>query len=103
MKTSHRRARALAAIACGLETAAAVYALVRIVQFVFIPEPNPAIVIASVHAGYFWRAWIAAYAGGFAALTTALVVRKTEPLARLALAALPWTALFAVLQALFVP
>ena len=98
-----RLARVLAAIACGLETAVAVYALTRVLQALLVPEPNPATLIQSLHAGYFWRAWTAAYAGGFVALAAALLAKRAAPLARAALAALPWTALLAVLQALLVP
>jgi hypothetical protein len=97
------RARALASIACGLEAAVVVYAVARVVEALLLPQPNPALVIASVHAGYFWRAWIAAFAGGFVALTVGLFARSTDPLARAALRALPFAALLAVAQALLVP
>ncbi|HEY1959619.1 MAG TPA: hypothetical protein VGH28_28615 [Polyangiaceae bacterium] len=98
-----RAARVLAAIACGLEAAVIVYALTRVLQALLVPEPNPATLMQSIHAGYFWRAWTAAYAGGFVALTAALLAKRAAPLAHVAVAALPWTALVAVLQALFVP
>ncbi len=96
------RARILAALACGLEAMVAVYAITRTLEALLLPQPNPATVIQSLHAGYFWRAWIAAYSGAFIALVAALLAR-TAPLARLALRALPWVALLAVVQALFVP
>ena len=96
------RARVLAAVACGLEGMVVVYAITRTLEALLLPEPNPATVIQSLHAGYFWRAWIAAYSGAFIALVAALLAR-TAPLARLALRALPWVALLAVLQAVLIP
>ncbi len=58
---------ALGAMA-GCVVAVALYAIVRGLQLVIFPEPNPATVIWSAHAGYFWRAWIVSYSGGMAAL-----------------------------------
>jgi hypothetical protein len=52
----------------GLVTAVILYALLRGLQLLLFREPNPATVIWSLHAGYFWRALIAAYAGGMAAM-----------------------------------
>jgi hypothetical protein len=54
----------------GCVAAVGLYALLRGLQLVLFPEPNPATVIWSAHAGYFWRAWIVSYAGGMAALMT---------------------------------
>jgi len=45
-------------------TSAFLYALLRIVQALLMKEPDPALVIYSEHAGFFWRAWISVYAGG---------------------------------------
>ena len=56
---------ALAAVAA-CTTSVALYALLRIVQMLLFPEPDPALVLWSEHAGYFWRAWTALYAGGMA-------------------------------------
>jgi hypothetical protein len=59
-------------VALGAMTACVVavglYGLVRGLQLMIFPEPNPATVIWSAHAGYFWRAWIVSYAGGMAGL-----------------------------------
>ena len=52
----------------GCVVAVALYALVRGLQLMIFPEPNPATVIWSAHAGYFWRGWIVSYSGGMAAL-----------------------------------
>ena len=80
-----------------------VYALIRTVQFFFIPEPNPALVMQSVHAGYFWRAWISAYAGGFVALAIGLLAKSEDRIAQVALDALPWSAGLLAAQGLLLP
>ena len=95
--------RPLLAIACGCEVACAAYAIIRTFQYFFIPEPNPALVMQSVHAGYFWRAWISAYAGGFVALLVGLLAKSEDRVARVALWALPWSAGVLVVQGLFIP
>ena len=41
----------------------ALYGMLRIVQWRLFPDPNPATVIWSAHAGYFWRCWTVVYAG----------------------------------------
>ena len=58
--------RAALALMTGLVTAVGLYGLLRGLQLIFFPEPNPATVIWSAHAGYFWRGWIVAYVGGMA-------------------------------------
>src|SRR5512142_927239 len=98
MKTKQAKlARVLAATVAGLETAIVVYAVTRVLQTLLVAEPNPALVITSAHRGYFWRAWIAAYAGGFVAIVIGLLSRDTHALAiaRTTLRALPWTAAIA--------
>ena len=53
--------------ACTAATVA--YALLRLGQFVLVGEANPAQILYSEHAAYFWRAWTASYIGallGFA-------------------------------------
>jgi hypothetical protein len=44
------------------------YVALRVIQLVWFPEPNPAIVIWSARAGYFWRLWTGAYLAGMGAL-----------------------------------
>jgi hypothetical protein len=54
--------------------AVALYAVLRVAQSFLFKEPNPATVIWSAHAGYFWRAWTVVYGGvmvGFAAFVAA--------------------------------
>jgi hypothetical protein len=65
--TSTRTRLALAAMSACV-TATALYAVVRGVQWVLVREPNPATVIWSAHAGYFWRMLTVVYAGGMAGM-----------------------------------
>jgi hypothetical protein len=97
------KARVLASIACGFEAAVVVYAVTRVIEVLLLPQPNPALIIHSLHAGYFWRAWTSAYLGAFLALAIVLLARDPKPIARAALRALPWAAAIGVLQGLFVP
>ena len=100
---SARLSRALAASIAGFESAVVVYAVVRVAQAFLFADPNPALVIQSTHHGYFWRAWIAIYAGGFVALAITLLARDTHALAKTTLKALPWAAAIGVTQAVLVP
>lgn len=59
-------------------TTALAYAVLRIVQHAFVPEPDPTLVIYSAHAGFFWRGWAAAYAGGMAGVAAWLVAGRHE-------------------------
>ena len=52
------------AVSWSLVSATFLYALVRGVQLILFPEANPATIIWSAHAGYFWRIWIVIYASG---------------------------------------
>jgi hypothetical protein len=58
--------RAALAVIAGCTAAALIYALIRMVQALLFPEPNPALVIWSEHSGFFWRSLTSAYAGGMA-------------------------------------
>ncbi|MCL2724971.1 MAG: hypothetical protein FWD69_11100 [Polyangiaceae bacterium] len=46
-----------------LTAAGALYAILRIGQALVFREADPALIFYSPHAGYFWRAWTAAYLG----------------------------------------
>ena len=64
------RPRLAVAFITACTAAIAAYALLRLGQYAFVAEANPADVMYSEHAAYFWRAWTAAYIGalvGFAA------------------------------------
>ena len=97
------RERVLLAAACACQAAVVVYAVLRVAQAAALPEPNPAVVGAGVHSGYFWRAWIAAYGGGFVGLVFALVIPPSDRIVAMATRALPITAALLLAQALFVP
>lgn len=101
--TAERYDRLLAAAICGLETTVALYAIIRTVQALLLDEPNPATIMQGAHAGFFWRAWIAAYGGGFVALTVALVSRSPHGLFQSATRTLPFAAALLVAQSLFLP
>jgi hypothetical protein len=101
--TAQRHDRWLAAAICGFETAAALYAIIRAVQALLIDEPNPATIMQGAHAGFFWRAWIAAYGGGFVALTVALLSGPPHRLFHVATRTLPFAAALLVAQSLFLP
>lgn len=93
--------RASIAFAAGCVAAAALYALLRIVQSLLFTEPNPALVFYSEHAGYFWRIWIVSYAGGMIAFLAWIAgVERTTRVLRRALAP---AALLLVVQAVLVP
>jgi hypothetical protein len=82
----------------------ALYAVLRLVQALLYPEPNPATVIWSAHAGYLWRAWTVAYAGAMAGFATFAAAKKHEALVcRVLLGGLSVAAGLIVVQGLFVP
>jgi len=82
----------------GCVVATGAYAVVRFIQFFVYPDPNPATLVWSAHAGFFWRCWTCAYAGGLAAFVAFLVTR--ERLSRSAAALPPAIAVAAALLAL---
>ena len=91
-------------IAWGLAVAVGAYAVVRSLQFVLYAEPNPASVVWSAHAGYFWRVWTVCYAGGIAAFVALLVARQhVERCARALGPAVAVVAALLALQAALVP
>ncbi len=67
----------------------------------FFREPNPATVIWSAHAGYFWRVLIVSYAGGMAAVMTwAAASAAPDRVARLLPSAVAVAAALILLQGL---
>ena len=89
------------ALATGFTSAALLYSILRIIQALVLPEPDPATVMWSEHSGFFWRAWTCAYVAGAVALVCSRFAndRLANLLAR---AIVPVTALV-VLQTIFVP
>jgi hypothetical protein len=85
-------------------TAVALYALLRGVQFVMFREPNPATVIWSAHAGYFWRALIVSYAGGMGGMLAWMVAgRAPERVARVLGSGVIVAAALILVQGLLLP
>jgi hypothetical protein len=89
---------AAASLAWGLIVAVGAYGVLRTIQYFLYPDPNPRTLVWSAHAGYFWRAWSCAYAGGIAAFAAYLFARRRP--ASVARALVPATAVAAVVLAL---
>jgi len=94
---------ALSAIAAAL-AAAALYAALRVGQALVGTEPDPALIIWSPHAGFFWRAWTAAYFGVMVGFVVFVVApRAPERVARAVSIAVLVVAALVAAQGLFVP
>jgi hypothetical protein len=88
----------------GLVVAVGAYAIVRSVQFFLYPDPNPATLVWSAHAGFFWRAWTVMYAGGIAAFVTFAMARgQAETAARALVPAVAVAAVLLALQSALLP
>jgi hypothetical protein len=96
-------ARVPLAFGWGGAVSVAGYALLRGFQYLVYPEPNPARMAWTPHAGYVWRMWTVGYAGGIAAFLAYVLTRSTERSARALAVVLPATALLLVAQATFLP
>ncbi|CAN5905287.1 hypothetical protein BH11MYX4_BH11MYX4_47200 [soil metagenome] len=93
----------LAVVAAAL-AATALYALMRLGQKLLFPEPDPATVIWSEHAGYYWRALTAAYVGGMAGFATWLVsAQRADATGRALEKLLPYVVVALVAQGLLLP
>jgi hypothetical protein len=94
---------ALGVIAAAV-TATALYALLRALQYYVFPDPNPANVVWSAHAGYFWRCISVLYAGGMAAILTFWAAgRDAARVTRVLARALPVAAALLAAQSLLWP
>lgn len=107
MKTTTRVRLGLALIA-GCLTATALYGVLRVIQKLLFPEADPALVIWSEHAGFFWRAWTVSYVGGMIAFVVWLLASRSDANAERAARALerfllPFAVLAITLQGLLVP
>ena len=91
-------------ICAGFLASMIVYALLRLQGAIWGHEPNPATLLFSLHAAYFWRAWTSAYAGAMVAIIVSFVARGREERAvRILSAWLVPSALVIFLQAILVP
>ncbi len=98
------RTRLALAVVAACTAATALYGIVRVAQALLFPEPDPALVIWSEHAGFFWRAWTVAYVGGMVGiLTWAVAERDPARVARALATAVPIAALVVAAQGLLVP
>jgi hypothetical protein len=102
--TTSPRVRLALALAGACIATVGLYAVLRLVQALLYKEPNPATVIWSAHAGYFWRVWTVAYAGAMAGFATFAAAKKHEALvSRVLVVGLSVASGLIVLQGLFVP
>jgi hypothetical protein len=91
-------------IAWGIVIAVSSYAVVRAIAFFVYPDPNPAGLVWSAHAGYFWRVWTVGYAGGIGSFVAYPLIRPRHAAAARALGpALVAAAALLVLQAALFP
>ena len=96
--------RAGLAVVAACTTAAALYAIIRLAQALIFPEPDPALIIWSEHAGFFWRVWTVFYLGGMSAFITWLLsARHAAAIASFLGWALPASALLLAAQGVLVP
>ena len=99
-----RTVRAALAVVAGCTTAIALYALLRIAQKLLFPEPDPALVLWSEHAGFFWRAWTAAYVGGTGGFVAWIASgRDAAKTARVLASSIVVSALLVAAQGVLVP
>jgi hypothetical protein len=92
------------AVCWGCIVAVGGYAVIRGVQFFLYPDPNPATLVWSAHAGFFWRSWTCAYAGGIAAFVAYLVARaRPEASVRALAPAVAVVGAMLALQVAFLP
>jgi hypothetical protein len=95
---------AAVSLAWGLLVAVGAYAVVRAIQFFVYPDPNPATLVWSAHAGYFWRAWTVGYAGGIATFIAFPIVRADlERAVRALVPAVGAATALLALQTVFLP
>jgi hypothetical protein len=91
-------------IAWGLLVSVAGYAILRGLQAVLSPAADPARLVWSAHAGFFWRAWTVSYAGGIAAFVTLALARgRSERAARALAPGVVVAASLLVLQSVIFP
>jgi len=77
--------RVMVAIAFGGVVAVVSYAALRVLEFFWFPEPDPAIVIWLDRSRFVWRVLIAAYMGGMGGLGGYAFVKRSERVAGMVL------------------
>jgi hypothetical protein len=102
--TEPRSVRLALATISACAAAGALYAALRVIQKILFREPDPALVIWSAHAGYFWRAWTAAYVGGMIGFITYIAAgRSTARTARVLATFVVISTVIITAQGLLVP
>jgi choline-glycine betaine transporter len=92
------------ALAWGCCVSVAGYAIVRFIQFFLYPDPNPATLVWSAHAGFFWRCWTCAYAGALASFIAYVGAKRgPERAARSLVGAIATAAVLLALQVAVFP
>jgi hypothetical protein len=98
------RVRLALAVVAACVASAALYAVLRIVQKLLFSEPDPALVVWSAHAGFFWRAWTSVYGGGMLGFVAWVAAgRDATRTARVLATALVVAALLIVAQGVLIP
>lgn len=64
------------AVAAAVLTVPAVYAVMRGYEVLFVAEPNPAVITASVKIATFWRLWIGVYVAPVVAIGAFEIARR---------------------------
>lgn len=104
MSEEPRSVRLALSVVAACTTAAGLYAVMRVAQALIFAEPDPALVIWSEHAGFFWRAWTVAYAGGMVGLLTWIAAaRDPARVAGVLTRAVPAAAALLAAQGVLVP
>jgi hypothetical protein len=99
-----RASRLLVGIGCGAAAAVLAYAIERVVERAFFPEPNPAMLIWSDRSSFVWRAAIALYLGGAGVFGGyALAARAPRSGGRLLLVSLAVAAVAVTAQTVLAP
>ncbi len=102
--TDAMRIRLGLSVIAACTAAIALYGVMRVVQKLLFPEADPALVIWSEHAGFFWRSWTVVYAGGMLGFATWVLSEKHAARVTSFLAtAVPIAAAILALQGLLVP
>lgn len=102
--TEARAPRVAAGVIATCAVATSLYALLRVVQKLSGSEPDPALVLYSAHAGYYWRAWTASYGGVMAGVITYVIAgRSLETVLRVLSTAVLVAAIAIAAQGILVP
>lgn len=94
----------LASFAGGAIFATMLYPVLRLISRVLFPDPDPATIIWSAHAGFFWRVLTCLFAMALTSIALHVVYERTpEKLVRLLVPGVIVATVAISLQSLFVP